>query len=120
MISRAIHRPGGVLRFRVVHGVAGKLFVAFLLTLCVALYLLEMSGRWDRSIQDANDEAGFVAIVLCIGVAVSVAGSLVARMRASRTAARVPLTTLPAPERYEHPRIAWPASASSPPLSLRI
>jgi hypothetical protein len=116
---RAIHRPGGVLRFRVVPGVAGKLFVAFLLTLCVAVYLLEMSGRWDRSIQDANDEAGFVAIVLCIGVAVSVAGSPVARMRAC-TAARVPLATLPAPVRFEHPRIAWPASASSPPLSLRI
>jgi hypothetical protein len=96
------------------------LFVALLLTLCVAVYLLEMSGRWDRSIQDANDEAGFVAIVLCVGVAISVAGSLIARIRASRMTTRVTLRALAAPLRFEHRRIALPASVNSPPLRLRI
>jgi uncharacterized membrane protein len=104
-----------------VQRLAGKLFVALLLTLCVAVYLLEMSGRWDRSIQDANDEAGFVAIVLCVGVAISVAGSLIARIRASRTTTRVTLTALAAaPLRFEHLRTALPASVNSPPPSLRI
>jgi hypothetical protein len=39
--------------------------------LCVGLYVLEMSGRWDQSMQDANDEASLVAIVLCVGVALA-------------------------------------------------
>jgi hypothetical protein len=103
-----------------VQRLAGKLFVALLLTLCVAVYLLEMSGRWDRSIQDANDEAGFVAIVLCVGVAISVAGSLIARIRALRMSTRVTLTASAAPLRFEHRRTALPASVNSPPLRLRI
>src|SRR6476469_4787333 len=50
----------------------GKFLVAVLLTLCVGLQLLEATGRWDRSVQDAQDEAVIVAIVLCIGAAVAV------------------------------------------------
>ena len=54
---------------------AGKLFVAVLLTLCVGANLVELSTRWDRTIQDANDEAGIVAVVLCVGVALSAAAT---------------------------------------------
>ena len=80
-----------------------------------------MSGRWDRSIQDANDEASLVAIVLCVGVAISVAGSLIARMRASRVTARTTLAALTIPLRFQHRRTTLPDSAvSGPPLSLRI
>src|SRR5579864_3957466 len=68
-----------------VRGVLGRLVVAALLAMCVCIYALEMSGRWDRSIEDANDEAGFVAIVLCIGVALAAAGSLIAYIRDPRT-----------------------------------
>ena len=70
----ASRSPSRRVTIRVVHGLAGKLFVALLVTLCVAVYLLEMSGRWDRSIQDANDEAGFVAIVLCIPLVILAIG----------------------------------------------
>jgi hypothetical protein len=103
-----------------VRRLAGKLFVAVLLTLCVGVYVVEMSGRWDRSIQDANDEAGFVAIVLCVGVALSAAGSLITRIRTSRGMARVEFTTLTALLCSGDPRGALPVSTSSPPLHIRI
>jgi hypothetical protein len=50
-----------------------------MLTACVAVYALELSGRWDRTLGDANDEAGIVAVVLCIGIAISVAGTVLKR-----------------------------------------
>ena len=100
-------------------GSAGKLFVALLLTLSVAVYVLEMSGRWDRSLQDANDEAGFVAIVLCIGVALLAAGSLIQRICAARTMVAY-VFALSASGYCEALRVPLPISTSSPPLSLRI
>jgi hypothetical protein len=103
-----------------VRGTAGKLFVAFLLTLCVGVYAVEMSGRWDRSIQDANDEAGFVGIVLCIGVVLSAAGSLVQRMCASRTRVPFVFAAFRASDYRDAIRVTLSISTSSPPLSLRI
>jgi hypothetical protein len=99
---------------------AGKLFVAILLSLCVGVYVVEMSGRWDHSIQDANDEAGVVAIVLCIGVALSAAGLVITRIRASRGMARLEFTRLTALPCSGDPLGALPVSLSSPPLRLRI
>ena len=99
---------------------AGKLFVAMLLTLCVGAYVLEMSGGWDRSIQDANDEAGFVAIVLCVGVALSGVGSLVQRICASRTTVRVRFAAFRALHGRDCRPVVLLVSANSPPGSLRI
>ncbi len=114
------HAASAACYYLAVRGTAGKVFVTMLLTLCVGLYVLEMSGRWDRSIQDANDEAGIVTIVLCVGVALSAAGFLIAHIRASRTTARVTFATSTAPCRRFERRILLPASTSSPPLRLRI
>jgi hypothetical protein len=100
--------------------IVGKLCVATLLILCVGLYLLEMSGRWDQSIQDANDEAGFVAIVLCIGVALSVAGGVIASIRASRPTVHILVREWTTLSRQRDLLAARFASASSPPLPLRI
>ena len=104
-----------------VRGTAGRLFVATLLTLCVVISALELSGRWDRSLQDADDEAGFVAIVLCVGVALSTAGSLIAHIRTSRATSgdRLASDTI-APYRRADPRLFLFVSSSSPPLPLRI
>ena len=41
-----------------------KLFAVVLLTLCIGAQVLEATGRWDRSLQDAGDEAVIVAIVI--------------------------------------------------------
>ena len=104
----------------VVRVVVEELFVAILLTLCVGIYTLELSGRWDRTFQDSNDEAGLVAVVLCIGVAVSVAATVLNLLlphkvcrgiRASRLYA-VWISTF---------RFALPVcNYSPPPLPLRI
>jgi hypothetical protein len=61
-----------------VYGRRGKCLIAFLLALTAAIYIVELTGRWDRTIQDANDEAGLVAIVLCVGAAISGAAVLIA------------------------------------------
>ena len=66
--------------------VARKSLVGVLLALCIGVQLLEVSGRWDQTFQDANDEAGIVAIVLCVGVALAVACTRLARTRFLRSA----------------------------------
>jgi hypothetical protein len=103
-----------------VRGPLGKLFVAALLTLCVCVYAIEMSGRWDRSIQDANDEAGIVAIVLCIGVACAAAGAVIAHIRDARTAGRVMRVASTLLRRCPDLRALPPVPSNSPPASLRI
>jgi hypothetical protein len=97
-----------------------KLFVAILLVLCVGIHVLELSGRWDRTFQDATDEAGIVAVVLCIGVAVAIAGTLLKGMlaRIASFFPSVPCSTL---TRIPVARLALPLSIfSPPPLPLRI
>lgn len=95
----------------------GKLFVAGLLTLCLGAQLVELSGRWDRTIQDANDEVGLVAAVLCVGVALTAAGALLRRIRLSRTGCRI---VLAAPTLDCGVRLAPPTFSNSPPVGLRI
>ena len=101
----------------VVYGVVGKLFVTAMLTTCVCLYVLEMSGRWDKGIQDTNDEAGIVAVVFCVGVALSAAGTLLKTIRFSDIPSRcLPLTVAPP----DTPPLAPSIPAISPPLALRV
>jgi len=97
-----------------------KLFVTILLTLCVGVHALELSGRWDRTFQDANDEAGIVAVVLCIGVAVSVAATILKRL-AARTICRLIVVPTFTPTRSADSRSCPPVCLSiPPPLPLRI
>jgi hypothetical protein len=102
-----------------VHGVMGKLFVTILLTLCVGVHALEVSGRWDRTFQDANDEAGIVAVVLCIGVALSAAGTLLRTLQRSRLRSQF-IVLANAVVLPDDSSLALPTSAASPPLPLRI
>jgi hypothetical protein len=104
-----------------VRGLAGKLFAAVLLTLCVGIHALEVSGRWDQTFQDANDEAGIVAVVLCVGVAFAAARSRsrAVRLARVRTLFRVRSTVakvLPRDVTFCNRLFA----ASPPPLPLRI
>jgi hypothetical protein len=101
------------------HGIVWKLFIAVLLTLCVGVQLVELSSRWDRTIQDANDEAGIVAIVLCVGVALSVARTLLNRICRSRVVSRIISASL-TPEHDADSRTVLPILIGSPPTSLRI
>jgi hypothetical protein len=98
-------------------GLFRKLFVALLLVLCIAIHALEVSGHWDQTFHDANDEAGLVAVVLCVGVALFVAGTLQNGIRCRRVVSGAVVTdsTL----LYDTFRVQ-PTSTSSPPLRLRI
>ena len=100
-------------------GLAGKLFIAALLTVAVGLYALELSGRWDQTLQDTNDEAGLVAIVLCIGVALSTAAVQLIHHRARRAIVSMPARARTAASRDDH-RFALRVPAGSPPTTLRI
>jgi hypothetical protein len=52
------------------------------LAICIGAPILELFDQWDRTLQDGNDtEINLVVAALCVGVAFSVAGALVARVR---------------------------------------
>jgi len=101
-----------------VRRVVGKLFAAVLLTLCVGIHVLEVSGRWDQTFQDANDEAGIVAAMLCVGIAVAVARTLLIRIQPPYLARRVVVAGA------SHLRSMTAGVVApifiSPPISLRI
>src|SRR5882672_8671814 len=55
-----------------------------ILAMCIGAPVLEMFDQWDRTLEDGNDtEINLVVVALCVGVAFSAAGALVARVRAS-------------------------------------
>jgi len=102
------------------HGTVRRLLIAALLTLCVGVQLVEMSGRWDRTFQDANDEAGLVAVVLCIGIAICAAGAVLSAIRLSRTPFAVAIVSTPTGVRFRELPSALFGGVGSPPLPLRI
>ena len=109
----------GVLPFRRVRALLRRSIVGAMLALCIVIFSLEATGRWDRTIADANDEAGIVAMVFCIGVAVSVAAALVARVAPSRAASFLPAGHVLSGLRGSRPRLAT-GFASGSPAPLRI
>jgi len=93
-------------------------FAAVLLAFAVGAQLVEMSGRWDRTLADAGDEAAVVAVVLCVGVAFAAAAALKARMRPARIGRRIASRTADVRRRDE---VSPPTVFSnSPPIPLRI
>jgi len=96
----------------------GKLAAAILLTFCVGVQALEASGRWDRTFQDAGDEAAIITVVLCVGAAVAIARAIRhgASLAALTFAILVVRGSLPLCQRSTAGPIFFP----SPPLSLRV
>ena len=101
-------------------GSAGRLLVAVLLTIAAAVCVAELSGRWDQTLKDANDEAGLVAIVLCVGAAVSAAGAALQNVRPGTARARHHPAIAFRTERCTSHVIPLPAGNVSPPIPLRI
>ena len=104
---------------RVVRPIVHKLLVTALLTRCIGVQVLEASGRWDRALQDTNDEAVIVVVVLCIGAAFAGAGALLTRIRPSRISSRIVLVPT-RPSAWPATRFDLSTSYTSPPVSLRI
>jgi hypothetical protein len=90
-----------------------------LLAVCVGVQLLEASGRWDRSLQDADDEVVVVVLVLCVGVAFVAARAMIDRLRP--VPALAPALDSPRPNRGPslRPR-ASSGKAAGPPPPQRI
>ena len=55
-----------------------------ILAICIGAPILEMFDQWDRTLEDGNDtEINLVVVALCVGVAFSIAGALVAHVETS-------------------------------------
>ena len=113
MLGRA---PGDTLASMRIRRVIGAIIVA----ICLAVPLVEAFDNWHHTLQDENDtEMSVVVAALCVGMALSVTTTVVVRIRALGTDARVTRDLPPA---------LWcaalqPASAvraSHPPTPLRI
>ena len=104
----------------VVFDVPRSWFVAALLMLCVGVHALELSGRWDRTFEDANDEAGVIAIVLCIGVAVAIGRRLLNAIPLTRLATAFIVAITPVASLLVLATLVISTSAADPPLALRV
>ena len=95
-------------------------FAAVLLFACVGVHALELSGHWDRTLTDANDEAGVVAVVLCIGAAIAATRAVLKSIRLCplRSTFPVPSSTASV-QLFSHLPVSS-MSASRPPAALRI
>jgi hypothetical protein len=96
-----------------------KLLVASALTLCAGLYVAELSGHWDQTLRDANDEAGFIAIVLCVGAAIGSVAAFVARVLPPRRRwfrALLPVRL----DRFRHAYTLPSPVNTGPPVNLRV
>ena len=114
-----VGRPPLKIRYdAVVRRSFGKLLAVTLLALCIGFQVLEASGRWDRTFNDANDEGIIVVVVLCVGAALAVAGSLASGIRRSPLATGIVLA-LTTPMRLAS-RSSLSIASGSPPLRLRI
>jgi drug/metabolite transporter (DMT)-like permease len=97
-----------------------RLFVAGLLFACAGVFVLELSGHWDRTLSDANDEVGLVAVVLCVGVAIAAARTLLKTIR-ERARKSVVVATLTARIQSSPSRLSVSSILfTGPPLPLRI
>jgi hypothetical protein len=91
-----------------------------ILAICIGAPALEMFDQWDRTLEDGNDtEINLVIVALCVGVAFSAAGALVARVRASAQAFGCFVLT-PTPTLATLVTFATPIPNSRPPTPLRI
>jgi hypothetical protein len=96
----------------------GKLLAAALLTLCVGAQILEASGRWDRTFDDAGDEAIIVVLVLCVGAALI--ATAIARDRLTPSPIHVATVIVSPPLWRVFVASFHQAATTSPPLRLRI
>jgi hypothetical protein len=97
-----------------------RLAIGVILAVVIAAPILEMFDRWDQTLQDGNDsEINLVIVALCVGVALSLSGVVLAVVRSfARSRCRPVLTlesilkTLCAPN--------TPIPNSRPPTPLRV
>lgn len=99
---------------------ARRFVIASILAICLGAPVVEMFDQWDHTLQDGNDtEASVVVVALCIGMGLSFAGIVAARIRAMsshsdlRTFASVPAGVTAS-------AFGAPIPTGSPPSPLRV
>jgi len=95
--------------------------IAMIVAICIGSPIVETFDQWDHTLQDGNDtEANLVIVALCVGVALSFARFVVARVRAFLSSARSsPAVSHPA-ILFSSSRRARPIPNSRPPTPLRV
>jgi hypothetical protein len=95
--------------------------IAAIVAICIGGPIVEMFDQWDHTLQDGNDtEANVVVVALCVGVALSVAGLTVARLRAMSSCRSDGGLFASAPVRLISLTFERPIPTSSPPTPLRV
>jgi hypothetical protein len=101
-------------------GTVRRLATGIILAICIGAPIVEMFDRWDHPLQDGNDtESNFVVVALCVGAAFSVAGALLARVRAA-VSSRCCFVLIPESILTRLPALASPNPNSRPPTPLRV
>jgi hypothetical protein len=97
-----------------------RLATGVILAICIGAPILEMFDQWDRTLEDGNDtEINLVVVALCVGVAFSVAGAIVAHVQSS-SSARGGFALTAEPMLAPLPTFAAPIPNSRPPTPLRV
>ena len=79
-----------------------------------------MFDQWDHTLDDGNDtEANVVIVALSVGMALSVATIVIARIRALSSISYI-CAVASGPIRFTPPFTACPSPTSSPPAPLRV
>ena len=94
--------------------------IGVIVAICLCAPMLETVDRWDHTLQDGNDtEMSLVVVALCVGVALSVAGAIVACVR-SQVRTQSGFVFIPASLVLSQRTFGVPIPNSSPPTALRI
>ena len=97
-----------------------RLAIAAVLAVCLGGPVIEMFDDWDHTYQDGNDtETNVVVVALCVGVALAVAGRLLAHLRMN------PLRAVSGQLLFSPAAVIWlllsrPLFSGSPPTPLRV
>jgi hypothetical protein len=97
-----------------------RLCLAILFTVCMGAPLLEISDRWDHTLQDGNDtETNLVVVVLCVGVGFIAAAAIIRRVRPSLTDTFHRISCRPL-NTHADSSLILPIPHASPPAALRV
>jgi hypothetical protein len=97
-----------------------RLAILAIVAVCLGGPIVELFDQWDHTVQDGNDtESNAVIVAICVGVALSIAGVVVARIRAFSSVLRrcLPVSL---PIRFDVATFDTPSPTVSPPTPLRV
>ena len=103
-----------------VPGPCRGLFVAILLAICIGAPAIEMFDQWDHTVQDGNDtEMNLVVAVLCVGMGVLVARTIVSCTRPDRVSTSFIASDACLTDSIQS-FLTLSVTTTSPPATLRI